>query len=183
MKKRFAAGVFTTLLAGVAMPAAPGPAVPAASSAAVAPARRAGPARLATATQLRKELDKLRGQVVVLNFWATWCTPCLREIPDFLALEQELGPRGLKVIGVSMNEPAELASLVEPFRRQHFPAFSSFLRNEPDMDSIASTVDAAWNEILPTTWILARDGKVAHRVQGRRSREEFRLLIEAALRQ
>jgi hypothetical protein len=107
----------------------------------------------------------------------------LREIPDFLALEQELGARGLKLQGVSMNEPGELTSLVEPFRRQYFPAFATFLRNEPDMDSIAIVVDPAWNEILPSTWVLGRDGKVLQKIQGRKSREEFRVLLEAALRQ
>lgn len=143
---------------------------------------RVGPAQLATATQLRKALAKQRGQVIVLNFWATWCTPCLREIPDFLALEQELAPRGLKLLGVSMNEPAELVTVVEPFRRQYFPAFTTYLRNEPDMDSIASVVDAAWNEILPTTWVLGRDGRVVAKIQGRKTRDEFRVLFEAALR-
>lgn len=181
MNIKLVAGLCAGLLAGVAMPAASNrPASAAAATA--APSQRAAPARLATAAQLRRELDKLRGQVVVLNFWATWCTPCLREIPDFLALEQELGPRGLKLVGVSMNEPAELASVVEPFRQQHFPGFTSFLRNEPDMDSIASVVDPAWNEILPTTWVLGRNGAVVQKIQGRRSREEFRALLEAALR-
>lgn len=153
------------------------------AAAAATQVTRAAPTRLVTAAQLRKALTKLHGQVVVLNFWATWCTPCLREIPDFLALEQELGSRGLKMLGVSMNEPGELTSLVEPFRRQYFPAFASYLRNEPDMDSIATVVDAAWNEILPTTWVLGRDGRVLQKIQGRKSRDEFRALLETALRQ
>ncbi len=179
MNPRLSATALVALLAcgaaNVAAAAAPQAAVQAAPV-------RVGPAQLTTATQLRKALAKYRGQVIVLNFWATWCTPCLREIPDVLALEQELSPRGLKLLGVSMNEPAELASVVEPFRRQYFPAFTTYLRNEPDMDSIASVVDAAWNEILPTTWVLGRDGKVVAKIQGRKTRDEFRLLFEAALR-
>lgn len=172
----------TTLIALLACSTA-NVATAAASQAAAQPApARVGPAQLATAAQLRKVLASYRGRVVVLNFWATWCTPCLREIPDFVALEQELAPRGLKLIGVSMNEPAELAGVVEPFRRQYFPAFSTYLRNEPDMDSIASVVDAAWNEILPTTWVLGRDGRVVAKIQGRKNRDEFRALFEAALR-
>ena len=179
MKIRLPATALVALLAygaaSVAAAAAPQPA-------AQPTPLRVGPAQLATATQLRKALAKHRGQVIVLNFWATWCTPCLREIPDFLALEQELAPRGLKLLGVSMNEPAELVTVVEPFRRQYFPAFTTYLRNEPDMDSIASVVDAAWNEILPTTWVLGRDGRVVAKIQGRKTREEFRALFESALR-
>jgi thiol-disulfide isomerase/thioredoxin len=172
----------TALAALLACGAANGAAAAAPQAQAQRAPARVGPAQLATAAQLRKALAKYRGQVIVLNFWATWCTPCLREIPDFLALEQELAPRGLKLLGVSMNEPAELAGVVEPFRRQYFPAFATYLRNEPDMDSIASVVDAAWNEILPTTWVLGRDGRVVAKIQGRKTREEFRALFESALR-
>jgi thiol-disulfide isomerase/thioredoxin len=161
--------MMATASAGAAEPAAP----------AAAPA--AAPVQLVTAPQLRAELQKLKGKVVVVNFWATWCTPCLREIPDFLALEREFAARGLKLVGVSMNEPAERDTLVEPFRRKFFPSFTSFLRNEPDMDGLASVFDPAWNEILPTTWLIGRDGKVLRKIQGRKSIEDFRALFEAAL--
>lgn len=141
-----------------------------------------GPAAIPTvdAGALRKLLDAQRGKVVVLNLWATWCAPCLREIPDLVRLEQELGPRGAVLIGVSMDEPDDGAR-VAAFHAKYFPAFRTWLRTERELDAIASVVDPAWNEVLPTTYVLARDGKVARRVQGAKTHEEFRALIEAAL--
>lgn len=141
----------------------------------------AAPARLINAAQLRDQLNAQRGKVVVLNLWATWCMPCLKEIPVLLQVTQQLASRGVVLIGVSMDEPQALAAQVEPFRLKFFPEFTTWLREEPDMDSIASVVDSAWNEILPTTYIIGRNGKLRTKIQGARSADQFRSTIEAAL--
>jgi thiol-disulfide isomerase/thioredoxin len=137
--------------------------------------------QLITAPQLRTLLDAQRGKVVVVNVWGTWCVPCLREIPDLVALEQELAPRGVLLVGLGMDEPGMLASQVEPFRLKYFPGFRTWLRNEPDMDALVSTLDPAWNEILPTTYLIGRDGKVARKIQGRKTPDEFRALLAPLL--
>jgi thiol-disulfide isomerase/thioredoxin len=135
-----------------------------------------------SAQALRARLAEERGQVVVLNLWATWCVSCLREIPDLLAIERELGAQGVSVIGIAMDEPQDLDALVRPFHAKHFPEFRTYLRSESDMDAVASVVDSAWNEVLPTTYIIGRQGGVIERVQGRRTLEQFRELAKRALR-
>ena len=75
-------------------------------------------------------------------------------------MAQELAPRGVTLLGLSMDEPSALTEQVEPFRRKHFPQFHTALRATADLDSIVSVVDPAWNEILPTTYLIGRDGKV-----------------------
>lgn len=150
-------------------------------SAAQPVAQGAPPTRLANAGELRSLLDAQRGKVVVLNFWATWCVPCLREIPVLLTVSENLAPRGVVLLAIAMDEPQALAQ-VEPFRLKYFPRLNSWLRNEPDMDDIASVVDQAWNEILPTSYIIGRDGKLRTKIQGARSEAQFRAAIQAALR-
>jgi thiol-disulfide isomerase/thioredoxin len=134
------------------------------------------PVELATAAQFRSVLAAEKGKVVVVNFWGTWCTPCLREIPDLVKLESELAPRGLVLLGVAMDEPASLDGLVRPFQGKYFPAFRTLSRNEPDMDTMASVIDPAWNELLPTTYFIDRTGKVVKRIQGKKTLDEFRTL-------
>lgn len=58
-------------------------------------------------------LSDHRGQVVVVNFWATWCPPCLEEIPGFVRLQEDLGPRGLVFVGVSTDD--EGFDVVRPY--------------------------------------------------------------------
>jgi thiol-disulfide isomerase/thioredoxin len=140
-----------------------------------------GSLTLAGPAAIRAELDRHSGKVVVLNLWATWCTPCLREIPDLLQLEREFAGRGVALVALGMDDPAELAA-VEAFRAKHFPGFRSLLRDTPDMDTAVSVVDPAWNELLPTTYLIGRDGKVAKRIQGKRTLEQFRDEVGALLR-
>jgi thiol-disulfide isomerase/thioredoxin len=122
------------------------------------------------AAGLRKLLDARRGQIVVLNFWATWCRPCLEEIPVLQTLASE--GEGLELLPVSLDEPGSAAT-VEVFIEQWFPGFRSWLSQERDMDTLVSVVDAAWNEVLPTTYVIDRSGQVTARLQGGKSAEEF----------
>ncbi len=61
-------------------------------------------------------LAQYRGQVVLVNFWATWCEPCQVEIPWMIALQKKYGPRGFTILGLSMDEEGKKA--VEPFLEQ-----------------------------------------------------------------
>jgi len=134
-----------------------------------------------SASEFRAVLQKQQGKVLVVNFWATWCVPCLREVPDLLKLESEFGSRGVKLIGVAVDDPAPQAAQVEQFRRKYFPAFLTYARVGPEMDELASVIDPAWNEVVPTTYIIDRRGKAFARIQGKKSLDEFRAALENAL--
>jgi len=56
------------------------------------------------------------GKVLILNFWATWCPPCLEEIPTFVALQEELGDRGLQFVGIAIDAPEEVRRFAETHR-------------------------------------------------------------------
>ncbi|HPF28160.1 MAG TPA: redoxin domain-containing protein [Steroidobacteraceae bacterium] len=144
---------------------------------AVVNAIAAAPTSPASPAQLRNILEREHGNVVILNLWGTWCAPCLREIPELVRLQQELAPLRVSLVGVAMDEASSIDSMVEPFRKKYFPAFRTYARNSPDMDSMVSVVDTAWNEILPTTYILDREGKVARKIQGVKTYDEFRTIV------
>ena len=128
---------------------------------------------------LRGELSASEGRVVLVNLWATWCTPCLREIPDLLALETELPASDFRLLAISMDD-AYSEGWVTEFKAKHFPTLVSFINAELDMDTLVSVIDPVWNETLPTSYIFNRDGEVVKKVQGKKPIAFFREQLVAA---
>jgi len=129
------------------------------------------------ARQLTEVLGAEKGHVVLINFWATWCRPCLTEIPELTELAHDLADRGFTLVPVSLDDPGDLQTMVVPFLKKWFPEFRTYTRLEPHMDTMVSVVDPAWNEILPTSYLLDRDGNLVATIQGGKSRADFAAVI------
>ncbi len=147
----------------------------------IIPAHAAEPLTSLDAAGLRTELETLKGRIILVNFWATWCRACLEEIPTLIKLETNLRHEGLSLVAVSLDEPDSGDTLVRPFIDEWFPGFRSYLSSERDMDSMVSVVDRTWNEILPTSYLIDRKGTVVERIQGKKSAEEFTAKILAVI--
>jgi cytochrome c biogenesis protein CcmG/thiol:disulfide interchange protein DsbE len=116
--------------------------------------RKAAPDFLLTdASGAKVKLSDLRGKVVLLNFWATWCGPCVIEIPWFETFEQQYKSKGFEVVGVSMDEDGWPA--VKPFVAEHKMNYRVLLGDD-SLSQLYGGLDS-----LPTTFIIDRDGKFA----------------------
>lgn len=114
-------------------------------------------------------LSDLRGKPVVVNFWATWCPPCVREIPDFVALQTEWGDR-IQIVGVDLQEPPENASLfVEQFGINYLIG----------LDRDGEVTQAYKLTGLPETFFLDRDGTIRDHRIGQVSQEVARCIGES----
>jgi peroxiredoxin len=71
------------------------------------------------------QLSEIKAKVILINFWATWCTPCVREMPSLQKLADTYGPKGLAVIGVSLDDDPE--KVLEPFRKKHEIRFPTYI--------------------------------------------------------
>jgi thiol-disulfide isomerase/thioredoxin len=125
------------------------------------------------ASDFAEVIAQQSGQVVLINFWASWCTPCLKEIPDLLKLEERYRERGFKLVFFSLDDPKDLEPILVPFLNKWFPDLETYARTDFEMDTVVSVVDDAWNEILPTSYILNRDGSVEKLIQGGKPIDEF----------
>jgi thiol-disulfide isomerase/thioredoxin len=104
----------------------------------------------------KRELAELRGRVVLLNFWATWCAPCRREMPMLSKLQREYANQGLVVLYVSLEDPGVLT----PFLAQNrFDGIQGRLAYAADF------YDAG--KFYPLSYLISRDGRVAQRWSGR----------------
>jgi thiol-disulfide isomerase/thioredoxin len=143
------------------------------------PVELGGKGRLTSVSsaQLAEVLADKTGKVVLVNFWASWCTPCLKEIPTLVELAERYRDQGFELVPVSLDDPGDIEVIVVPFLNRWFPDFSSYTRLDLDMDTVVSVVDPAWNEILPTSYIINRDGTVVEQLQGGETIDVFAAAI------
>ncbi len=114
------------------------------------------------------------GRVLLLNFWATWCLPCRAEMPWFVDFQTRYGDDGFAVLGVSVDEPGR--DIVEPFLERSPVNYRIALA-----DTVERQAPFGSKNVLPTTWLIDRQGRIAAEHVGLVSREateaEIRLLL------
>src|ERR1051326_116811 len=66
-------------------------------------------------------LSDFKGKVIILDFWATWCEPCKKEIPDFITLRQKYGARGLQIVGISVEDSMKMAKTYATQMKMNYP--------------------------------------------------------------
>ena len=143
----------------------------------------------------REKLSDLKGKVVLLNFWATWCPPCLEELPHFEALHRDYKDKGLSVIGVSMDQAGDdyVRSFVKDRGITYPIAMGAFekmekiwgaLESVPTVHGFGSEKPAFANgsvQMMPTSFVIDRTGHIYRKHVGPRDREtlepELRLLL------
>lgn len=121
-------------------------------------------------------LADFKGEVVMLNVWATWCKPCREEIPALDSLHREFGPRGFRVVGVSIDVAGDTAQIAG-FARELGASYDLWL--DPD-DKVSTTFRAIG---VPSTALIDRDGVLRWRHMGpvRASDPALRALLDSAL--
>ena len=118
------------------------------------------------------QLADYRGKVVLLNFWASWCAPCLEEMPRFSHWQRQYGARGLQVIGVSMDDDA---AAVRQHLARHPVAYPAIIGD--------AKLGAAFGGVmgLPLTYLIDRQGRIAARYQGESDLAAMEAQIKALL--
>ncbi|MEP7271598.1 MAG: redoxin domain-containing protein [Acidobacteriota bacterium] len=129
-----------------------------------------------------KLLEEGRGKVLLINFWATWCSPCVAEFPEFVAFDEKYRAKGLRVVGISADEVSDLESKVVPFVTEMKVRFDIFVQDVEDPQIMIDLIDKKWEGALPATFIYDRQGKLTFVRYGIIDRGDVTLAIEAALK-
>jgi peroxiredoxin len=120
------------------------------------------------------ELAKLKGKVVVINFWATWCGPCRAEIPDFIKVYNKYKSKGLEIVGVSLDEDGW--PKVQPFVQ----------KNDINYPIVLGTMKVVQDygnpEAIPTTFIIDKNGYIVGQQVGMLSQEALEQKIKSYLK-
>jgi thiol-disulfide isomerase/thioredoxin len=116
----------------------------------------AGAARLA-----KNDGDKL----LVVNVWATWCGPCVAELPELVTMNRMYRKRDFRLVTISMDEPEKKDAALKVLREQHVAA-TNYILAVKDRDKFADLLDKQWQGPLPHTLVIAPGGQILYRKTG-----------------
>ena len=117
--------------------------------------------------------EALKGKVVVIDFWATWCGPCVHEIPGYVALQKKYADRGLIIVGLSVDQNG--ASVVPPFAKKMSINYPLALSTSEIAEAFGGI------EAIPTTLLIDREGNIRHRKVGSMDTDAYEKLILSVL--
>lgn len=131
-----------------------------------------------------EELKRLRSnptdKVVVVNFWATWCGPCVAEFPDLETTYRMFRHRDFDLVTVAANLPDERAGVLKALQREHASSRNLQFASD-DTYAMQAAFDAKWNSGVPFTMVLAPGGKVIYQKEGELDILELRRIVLANL--
>ena len=115
---------------------------------------------LLSVDQLENRLSKGNDTLYVVNFWATWCAPCVAEIPNFEKLQAAYRNQPLKVLMVSVDFRSKLESAVKPFVKRNHLQNEIFVLNEKNQQDYLGKISKEWSGALPATLIVNRQKNI-----------------------
>jgi peroxiredoxin len=122
-----------------------------------------------------QSLSQWRGQLLVVNFWATWCPPCVDEMPDLQKVRDAYRNRGVEVIGIGIDHAAKVAAFRDRFNLS-LPLLVAAAGGSDLYRALGNTGGA-----LPYTVLIGRDGGIRERHMGRIQPDQLRRWIDSAL--
>jgi thiol-disulfide isomerase/thioredoxin len=126
--------------------------------------------------------DSAKGKVLVLNFWATWCGPCVAEFPELVALDAKYRDKGVKFVGITADDAEDVQPKVIPFIKKHQVKFDIVQQNIEDSEQLMNQITKDWNGVIPATFVYDKQGNLAYSRFGIIDRDLLVAEIEKALK-
>lgn len=125
-----------------------------------------------------RHISEFDGQVLVINFWATWCIPCREEIPMLIEAQADLGDEGLQVIGIAVDKRKAAAAFAKRYGI-NYPVLVDLQKAARVQDAYTQPGDP--QAVLPYTVIVDRRGRIRASVAGKLNRKQLEALVQPLL--
>ena len=128
------------------------------------------------ATSLRQEMRKAKGGDVFIHLWASWCGPCLEELPDIDRLARQTRARGAVFLSVSLDDPRRAAHVLEVLHRRA-PNLTRFVAKLDDPDAFADLFSGEWDGSIPALFVYDRTGHLRASFVGQLENADIRRML------
>lgn len=116
----------------------------------------------------------------LVNFWASWCNPCVEELPAFERIGKEYKDENVKVLLVSLDFPKQIETRLLPFMEKNAIGSEVLVLNDPDANKWIDKVDPSWSGSIPATLIYNNESRLFH--EGSYSYDELKEIVEQKLK-
>ncbi|WP_262965960.1 TlpA family protein disulfide reductase [Methylobacter psychrophilus] len=120
-------------------------------------------------------ISEWQGKIRIINFWATWCPPCIKEIPEFIALQEQYAAKGVQFIGIAIDDQESVEKYLAS-TKINYPILIGEVNGIALAHQLGNIVDA-----VPFTLIVNQQGQIIHRQPGEFSREQIMAIIKPLL--
>ena len=134
----------------------------------------------ASAEELKALRKNPTGKLLLVNFWATWCAPCVQEMPEIQTMYRMYGHRPFEVVSVSINYPDEQKGALASLTKLHATTRNLIL-GSTDLYALLAAFDPDWNAAVPYSMLIRPNGEVVYKLQGTINPMEMRRMIIANL--
>ena len=122
-----------------------------------------------------------RGNIVLINLWATWCQPCIKELPTLEKLHQKYQDKAVKIIAISIDGEAKADSLVRPFWDKLRLTMDNYILQGDNPEPVINHFDKLWLGMVPTSYIFDKNGNKVETITGTLSYEAFEKKLKQLL--
>ena len=144
-------------------------------------AKRPADPKVIDAQGYQRLVKQHAGKPLLMTFWATWCEPCRDEYPMLNELAKQYGPKGLHMVGVSLDDDGDMI-LMRRFLARYKPIFPNYRKKPGDDDAaFRQSILPGWTGTLPITIFYGKDGRQAGSFIGEKKREQYEQAIQGLL--
>lgn len=136
---------------------------------------------ISTTDEYQQVLDSYKDKVILVNFWATWCPPCVKEFPELVKLQKNYTDEDFVLLFVSLDDKGDFDSKLLPFLKKQGVDFTSYFGNFSNPESIMNYVDKSWQGEIPYTGFYSKKGKLVKTFLGSKTYEQFETEVKKLL--
>lgn len=128
---------------------------------------------LSNINEVKSVYEAAKDKVMLVNFWATWCKPCVKEFPELVKLYSNFKDKGFELVLISLDDLTDIDTKLLPFLRKNGVDFTTYYSTFSKPEDLMEFVDKNWQGAIPSTYIYDKEGNLKKSILGNRTYEQF----------